>query len=277
MNGSSLPRLSLTLGLAVTLLSACAAPTVDLSAEEEAVRAVQAQWLALQAEKDAPGVASLFEEGGALYWENEPIARGRSGIESLLAQNYAFATEGEDNSWGIEEILLAGSGDLAVEVGTYSSGAAAGRYATIHRKVSGEWKIHSDFSVANAPSGGAPEWAIESLRQFYDAYNSGDAEAMAAQYAPDAVVGDTESVARGREAIVARFQPSWDAGAQCNGDIDEFLEAGPIATASGRDVCTVTAADGSTTTTRVQWVSVYEQQSDGSWLTIRDGSRTVGG
>lgn len=264
-------RSLMLLGALAALTVACA-PTVDLAAEEAALQQIPQQWQAFEAEQDAAGVAGLFKDDGALYWEDQPLARDRAGVEALLAKNYKFPTG--DSSWGVDELLLASSADLAVELGNYSSGSDGGRYATIHQKVDGEWKVHSDFSVGNAPSGGAPEWAVSSLRAWYEAYNARDAAAMRAMYSADSRVGDTDGMVQGPDAIVARMQTSWDAGTTCDGDFIEFLEAGPIATAQGRDICTTTAEDGTTTNSYITWITVYEQQADGSWLTIRDGSFT---
>lgn len=177
-------------------------------------------------------------------------------------------------SFGPDRIEVAASGDLAVERGAYQSPTDEGRYVTVYRKVGGAWKVAADMSVSMSARGGAPDWAQESLARWYEAFNGRDVQALADLYTPDARVGE----ARGRAAIIRRFQSDWaESNASCSGDYDDFAVVGSIAAGQGRDLCTVTPADGGpATTVHSRWLAMYERQADGSWLCIRDFGEPTG-
>jgi len=257
--------------VASAILAGCA-PRADVAAEEDAVRARSAQWLEYAKARDASGVASLFAEDGALYWEDRPPTTGPEAIEAFMRRQFTESPAAE-GSFAPDRIDVAASGDLAVEQGAYQSPSEAGRYLTVYRKVGGEWKVAADMSLRATPHGGAPEWAQQALARWYEAFNARDADGVADQYAADARLGD----ARGRAAIIRRLRSEWaESNASCGGDFDDFVVVGSIATGHGRDICTVTPADGSpATTVHSRWLAVYERQPDGSWLCIRDyGQRT---
>ncbi len=173
---------------------------------------------------------------------------------------------------------MSASGDLAVEMGNFDNGEAVGRYATIHQKVDGAWRVHSDYSVNTDPSGGAPEWARTALRAFYEAYNAEDAAGLAAQFTEDGRVGDLENGAKGRAAIQTYFEAEFaENDVTCNGEHSEFMQVGSAAVGWGVDVCERVGEGGETITSYVNWLSQYEQQADGSWLTARDIGETIGG
>lgn len=254
------------------ILAGCA-PAVDVPAEAEAVRATSARWLEYSQARDASGVASLFTEDGAVYWEDRPPTAGPEAIEVFMRRQFT-ENPGSEGGFAPDRIEVAASGDLAVERGAYQSPTDAGRYVTVYRKVGGEWKVAADMSVSAAPHGGAPDWAQQSLARWYDAFNARDAQALADLYAPDARVGE----ARGRAAIIRRFQSEWaESNASCSGDYDDFAVVGSIAAGHGRDICTVTPADGGpATTVHSRWLAMYERQADGRWLCIRDFGEPMG-
>ena len=243
------------------------APSVDVTAEEEAVRATSARWLELSKQHDASGVAGLFAEDGAVYWEDRPSTSGPDAIEDFMRRQFAENPGGE-GSFGADRVDVAASGDLAAEQGAYDGPNDSGRYITVYRKVGSDWKVAADMSVSTSPDGGAPAWARESLARWYETFNARDVQGLADLYTADARVGD----AQGRAAIIQRFQAGWaESDESCSGGYDDFVVRGPIAAGWGRDVCVVTPADGeSPTTTYSNWLAVYERQADGSWLCIRD-------
>lgn len=254
------------------VLAGCA-PRVDVAAEEEAVRAISARWLEFSKARDAAGVAALFAEDGAVYWTNRPPTSGPEAIEAFMRRQFAENPSG-GGSFAPDRVDVAASGDLAVEQGVYDSPTDAGRYLTVYRKVGGEWKVAADMSLSARPHGGAPDWARESLARWYATFNARDAQGVADLYTADARVGD----ARGRAAIIRRFQSEWaETRASCSGDYDEFVVVGSIAAGRGRDLCTVTPAEGGAATkVHSRWLAMYERQPDGSWLCIRDYGEPAG-
>ncbi len=269
-------RFSILNAAAFLAFAGCTPPAedtvVDLQAEEAAVRAVSASWLAFDEQQDAAGVAGLFASDGTIVWEQRQPASGSEAVEAYMADAYAF-TSGDPGSFGPERVDVAASGDLAVEQGFWENPTDEGRYITVYRKVAGDWKVAADMSLSTSPNGGAPAWASELLAQWYEAFNARDAERLADTYTEDARIRD----AQGRQEIIARFQTTWaETGEMCSGGFDGFEVVKPIAVGWGRDTCTATPPEGGpTTTSRLNWMAVYEQQEDGSWRGIRDYGEAV--
>lgn len=250
------------------VLTACEA-RVDLAAEEQAIRDNAAHWAMLDDQKDAAGVAALFAEDGTLIWTDRTPVQGRAAIERHMATAYLENPSGE-GSWGPDRIDVAASGDLAVEHGAWQNPGSEGRYMTIHRKVGGEWQILADMSIETPPDGGAPEWALEGLADWYEAFNARDAEALADLYAGDARTGGGQ----GRAGIIASFQAGWaEADETCEGGYDGFRLVGGVAAGWGRDFCMDRETGEVSSISR--WLTFHEQQPDGSWLMIRDWGEEI--
>ncbi|NNF11731.1 MAG: SgcJ/EcaC family oxidoreductase [Gemmatimonadetes bacterium] len=252
-----------TLGLA-----ACG-PQVDLASEEQAIRDAAAHWASLDDEKDAAGVAALFTDDGTLLWDDRPPVQGRDAIEQHMATSYLENPTGE-GGWGPDRIDVAASGDLAVEQGAWQNPGSEGRYVTVHKKLDGEWRIIADVSIDTPPNGGAPDWAVESLAAWYEAFNARDAEALADLYAGNARTGGGE----GRAGIIASFQSDWaESDETCQGGYDSFQIVGGVAAGWGRDFCTDRATGEISAVSR--WLTVHDQQPDGTWLMIRDWGEEI--
>ena len=115
----------------------------------------------------------------------------------------------------------------------------------------------------------APKWADDLLDQWYVSFNAGDVEAVARLYSTDAVVGQD---VKGRDAIKESLAASFaKEDYDCSGGFDGFQEVAGVAVGWGHDACTVTPKSGGPSESRKsRWLAVYEQQPDGSWLTVRD-------
>ncbi len=263
---------NLTLAVTAGLLLVGCTPTTDVTAEEEAVRATSARWLELAKQQDAAGIAGLFAEDGAVYWEDRPPTTGPEAIEAFMSRNFAENPNAEGD-FAPDRIDVAASGDLAVEQGAFQDPNDQGRYMTVYRKIGSDWKVAADMSLSTGPNGGAPDWAQESLASWYEAFNARDAHGLADLYTADARVGP----AQGRAAIIALFENDWEESDEsCSGGYDDFVVVGSIAAGWGRDTCIVTPTDGGpTTTVRSNWLAMYERQADESWLCIRDYGEPV--
>lgn len=253
--------------VAIISLGGCQAQ-VDLVSEEQAIRDVAAQWAAFDDAKDAAGVATLFSADATIVWEDRAPVQGRDAIEQHIATSYLENPSGE-GEWGPDRIDMAASGDLAVEHGAWDNPSSEGRYMTVHKKVEGEWQIVADMSIDTPANGGAPDWAVQSLAEWYEAFNGRDAEALAGLYAGNARTGGGE----GRAGIMASFRAGWaESDDTCRGGYDGFQIVGGVAAGWGRDFCT-NRQTGELTVTR--WLSVHDQQPDGTWLLIRDWGEEI--
>jgi ketosteroid isomerase-like protein len=150
--------------LAVALMgAACAQPAPpppakpDLAAEEQALRAQDAAWLAAVKARDAAGEAALLAPDGFVIRQNEPAmdaAAYQAFEEKFFADNPKVV-----DGWTTDTVQINESGDWAVQTGTYTisamgpkaDGADTGRFVTRWKKVNGTWKVAQDTSVSTTP------------------------------------------------------------------------------------------------------------------------------
>ena len=133
-------------------------PQIDLAAEEQAVRDINVRWLAMANEKNTTGIAALFMADGRVLSTTTEPAVGQAAIQASMDEDNA-ANPSRVSDWSADRVLVAASGDLAVEFGSYSStGGGAdgtvedwGKYVTVLRKVGGEWKIDTDSAYSTKP------------------------------------------------------------------------------------------------------------------------------
>jgi len=136
------------------------AATVDVAAEEQAIRSEVAQWLELVKAKNAAAIADLYAEDGAVMPANVPIGKGRAAIQQTWAS--MMATPGFDLTFSPEQIIISSSGDMALDRGTYRLTVApggtpqtdTGKYVVVWRKLGGEWKAAADIFNSDLPAAG---------------------------------------------------------------------------------------------------------------------------
>jgi uncharacterized protein (TIGR02246 family) len=133
---------------------------VDAGADEQAIREQVDHWLHLVKAKDAAGIAQLYVEDGAVMPPNAPIAKGRAAIQKTWAS--MMHTPGFDLTFVPEGIIVSGSGDMALDRGTYSLTVApggstqtdTGKYVVVWRKIGGDWKAAADIFNSDLPVSG---------------------------------------------------------------------------------------------------------------------------
>ena len=148
------------------LLAGCAsqapppAPLPDnRAADEAALRAALKQWAAAAHAKDAAKFASFYAEDGLLLMEGAPDARGMAALKEGTA---GMMSDPHFNLvFEPDEVVVARSGDVAYDVGSYSltmSGpdgnpvTQKGQYVDVWRKNAvGEWKVAVDAPVSDPP------------------------------------------------------------------------------------------------------------------------------
>lgn len=140
--------------------SAEAVASTAATADEEAIRGQVAKWLELIKAKDAAAIAQLYTEDGALMPPNAPISKGKTAIQQAWAG--MMSAPGFELTFAPETIVLSGSGDMAMDRGTYRMTMApagkpqtdTGKYVVVWRKVGGEWKAAADIINSDLPAGG---------------------------------------------------------------------------------------------------------------------------
>ena len=150
------------LGLAFTL-AACASPpppppAPDLAAAEQAIRAKDATWLAAAAARDAAGAAAMFADDGMAFRDMaEPLA-GPAAYQAHMTKFYADNPKAV-STWTTRSILVAPSGDFAVQNGPYTETGVGpkgdkesrGNFVTVWKKVGDEWKVAVDIAQPIPP------------------------------------------------------------------------------------------------------------------------------
>ena len=146
------------------LIAACAAPapeaTVDIAAEQDAIRAISSEWLQHARDRDAAAIAAFIMDDGVRVLENRDPIVGVDAIREQIAADFA-ANPNQTPDFGSERIEISESGDMAVEYGRYDdtnlgadgTGQDSGRYMTLYKKVNGEWRVMIDFVVSTTPEG----------------------------------------------------------------------------------------------------------------------------
>jgi len=144
------------------ILAACAGqttPAVDLAAEEQAIRAQSMAWLEAATARNAAGEAAVFADDGIAFRENRDPIVGPAAFEAYTSADRA-ANPQSTVSWTIDQVVVAASGDLAYELGSYQltglgangTGDDMGKYVTVWKKVNGTWKVAADMGSTTKPA-----------------------------------------------------------------------------------------------------------------------------
>ncbi len=146
-------------GIAVVLaVAACAQPpaqpAVDLAAEEQAIRDASMAWLAAVQAKDFATAAANFAQDGMAFPEHKDPLTGPAAIQANSEADWA-QTPNASISWSVDRVMVSASGDLAVELGTFTLSnegeVDTGKYVTAWRKIEGAWKVAADIGVSIVP------------------------------------------------------------------------------------------------------------------------------
>ncbi len=163
-------RAYLTAGALITavLLSGCAPqpapePPDTRADDEAAIRAAIMEWSAAAGARDVEKFMAFYAGDAILMLEDAPDLHGTAAIREALTgmmQDPHFAL-----SFAASDVVVARSGDLAYEMGTYSltlsgpdgnPGVETGAYVVVWQKqADGAWKVVLDAPVSDPPPGEA--------------------------------------------------------------------------------------------------------------------------
>lgn len=125
----------------------------DADAATAAVDDVRSSWLSAAETDDAAAVAALYTEDATYVTPDGQVLEGRQAIQQALSQSLPMMSDLEITSSRDPMV----SGDLAVDVGEYSSTMAAqggdgmeadGFYTVVlRRQADGSWKIVSHLAA----------------------------------------------------------------------------------------------------------------------------------
>ena len=159
--------------LCILALAACAqqapappqpTPIPDTrAADEAAIHALVKDWSAAAQAKDAEKFVSVYAEDATVMFEDAPDINGLAAIKEAvpgMMQDPNFAL-----SFAADKVVVARSGDLAYETGSYQMTMSdakkkpaheAGRYVVVWQKqADGAWKVVMDVPVSDPPAAAA--------------------------------------------------------------------------------------------------------------------------
>ena len=166
------PRsLALALGLA---LFACEAQEADQQAEmaeqpaqmeepaavdTESIRAAIAdgsqRWAAAASAGDAEALTNLYADDAVIQAPDTPRVTGRSEISAFFSQ---MVSEGPYvTTITTDDVMVSESGDLAVELGSFTDPEGTGKFVAVWKNVGGEWKLAIDTWNSNGSAAATTE------------------------------------------------------------------------------------------------------------------------
>lgn len=136
----------------------------DSAAIEKQIRAVETQWQADYAARNADALAGHYAADAALINPGAAPVTDGAARHAVLAQ--LVADPNLSLTFGSDRVLVAMSGDLATSRGHYTmrmtdpatkqAKTENGTYITVYRKQEdGSWKAMEDAVIAGAPAAGA--------------------------------------------------------------------------------------------------------------------------
>jgi ketosteroid isomerase-like protein len=140
------------------LLAACSrTPRVDLTAEREAIRDADRRWVGAETAKNIDAIVAFYAADAVEMADNTPLIRGRDAIRQWYETWLTPA--GVSMTFASDTVVVAASGDLAYDVGTYHFRTVGrtgnvddvGKYLTVWKKVDGEWKVAVDMGNSDLP------------------------------------------------------------------------------------------------------------------------------
>jgi uncharacterized protein (TIGR02246 family) len=124
----------------------------NASGDEQAIRALDVAWSQAAGAKDLDKTVSFYAHDASLLPANAPIANGKDAIRAAWSQ--FMAMPGFSISFAPNKIVIARSGDMAYEIGTFHStlndaqgkpAASVGKYVVNWQKRGGQWKVVADI------------------------------------------------------------------------------------------------------------------------------------
>lgn len=143
-------RSSLIVVLSLALLTGCAAPSAQESAD---IAAMADAWQEALNAGDLEGVVALYAEDARFMPPNGEMGTGHDAIRADIQGLIDAGLTGE-----LETVEAMAAGDLGYRLGTYTLSTAdgqvadKGKYIEIWRQRGGEWKITADIYNSDMPA-----------------------------------------------------------------------------------------------------------------------------
>lgn len=157
----------ITVPAVVAFLIGCAPAMVVNTANEEAtVRARSADYLRAAQARDVDRIMALTSPSATMAMPNAPLASGGAAVRAAWADFLGMPNV--SISWQPTSFMVASSGDIATESGTYTLGfnspdgrvTDSGNYTAVWHKVGGDWVVVNDIATSSQPMPAAPPVSV---------------------------------------------------------------------------------------------------------------------
>lgn len=135
----------------------------DTAAAEQQIEEGSEAWEQALLANDAAAVTALYTEDAILLPPGAPRTAGTTDVRAMF-DDWLGSSTVTDASLETDDIVVAGSGDIAYRTGTFSMTGTMpdgqtwedeGKFVEIWRNVDGQWKIAVDAWNQDVPPGGA--------------------------------------------------------------------------------------------------------------------------
>jgi len=132
--------------MAIPALGCAGRPQPNLAAEEAAIRAADAHWLAAAASRDLERTLPFWSDDATILAPGSAPISGKPAIRQYVSA--AFAMSGFAITWKTDKIAVASSGDVAYSTGTdwITSPGPDGKVVTEQNNSVAVWKKQPDGS-----------------------------------------------------------------------------------------------------------------------------------
>jgi ketosteroid isomerase-like protein len=132
------------------LFDGCWLKNVNIMAEEDVIRKLEADWTIINKTKDIEKYIGMYASEAVIIAPNEPVCVGIEAIQAKIEAIFAdtSAVLWDTYSWTSDKVEVSGSGDLAYVMGSNQMNIKTpngiiknkGRGVDIWKKINGEWK-----------------------------------------------------------------------------------------------------------------------------------------
>lgn len=151
-------HLTSAIAFAASVITFCSQVAHGRPQDEQIIREIDAAWSEALQHKDLDKVMSNYAQDATLLPPDEPIVHGRGNIRDWFAKR--FALPGYSATFAPTTIVVAKSGDIAYELGTFhvtvDNQSAnrleySGKHLVAWEKRDGHWKVASESINRNSP------------------------------------------------------------------------------------------------------------------------------
>lgn len=166
---------SMTMVAAIGLLAACQTEpaeqtgtteetaTSDAASVRSEIESIHDRYEQALLAQDAATIATIYTDDAVVLPPSNRRTEGRTAIESMFTSWFGQVPPFDTFTLSTDQLVLAESGDIAYEIGTYQiSGSSptgetyeeTGKYLAVWENVDGEWKMAADMWSGDAPMHG---------------------------------------------------------------------------------------------------------------------------